>query len=62
MLFANVYAMSMGFPGGSAVKNPPAMQETQVSRVGSLRLENPLEEEMAAHSIILAFLHGKSHG
>ena len=34
------------------VKNPPAMQET---RVQSLGRENPLEEEMATHSSILAW-------
>ena len=34
------------------VKNPPAVQETQV---GSLGQEDPLEEEMAAHSSILAW-------
>ena len=43
------------YPGGSAVKNLPAMQETQVQ---SLRWEDPLEKEMATHSSILA---GKSH-
>ena len=32
------------------VKNPPAMQETQVQ---SLDLKDPLEEEMATHSSIL---------
>ena len=36
-----------GFPGGSAVKNMPAMWETQV---GSLGWEDPLEEGMATHS------------
>ena len=34
------------------VKNPPAMQETQV---GSLDQEYPLEKEMATHSSILAW-------
>ena len=34
------------------VKNPPAMQETWV---GSLGWEDPLEEEMATHSSILAW-------
>ena len=34
------------------VKNPPAMQEMQV---GSLGQEDPLEEEMATHSGILAW-------
>jgi len=41
----------VGFPGGSAVKNPPAMQET---RVRSLGREDPLEEGMATHSSTLA--------
>ena len=34
------------------VKNPPAMQETQV---GSLGPEDPLKEGMASHSSILAW-------
>ena len=42
----------MGFPSGSVVKNPPAMQETQVR---SLSQDYPLEEEMATHSSILAW-------
>ena len=33
------------------VKNLPAMQETQVPSLG---WEDPLEEDMATHSIILA--------
>ena len=37
------------------VKNPPAMQETQKTWVGSLGQEDPLKEEMAAHSGILAW-------
>ena len=37
--------------GGSAVKAPPATQET---RVWALGWEDFLEEEMAAHSSILA--------
>ena len=41
-----------GFPGVSAVKNPPAMQQTLV---GSLVLEDPLEEGMATHSNVLAW-------
>ena len=31
----------MNFPGGSGVKNPPVMQETQVQSLGQ---EDPLEE------------------
>ena len=42
----------MGFPGGSAVKNLPAMQETWVLSLGR---EDPLEKEMATHSSILAW-------
>ena len=44
-----------GFPDGSAVKNPPAMQEIQEMWVRSLGREDPLEEEMATHSRILAW-------
>ena len=39
-------------PGGSGVKNLPAVQETHVR---SLRREDPLEEGMATHSTILAW-------
>ena len=42
----------MGFPSASAVKNPPAMQDTQVRSLGQ---EDPLEKEMATHSSILAW-------
>ena len=41
-----------GLLGGSVVKNPPATQETQVPSLG---WEDPLEEEMATHSRILAW-------
>ena len=44
--------MCLGFPGGSALKNPPAMQELQV---WSQSWEDPLEEDMATHSSILAW-------
>ena len=37
------------------VKNPPAIQETQETWVRSLGREDPLEEEMATHSSILAY-------
>ena len=43
------------FPSGSVVKNPPAMQELQVTLVRSLGQEDPLEEDMATHSSILAW-------
>ena len=34
------------------IKNPPAMQESQVRSLGQ---EDPLEKEMATHSSILAW-------
>ena len=47
--------IDMGFLCGSGIKNLPTMiknlQETQVQPVGS---EDPLEEGMATHSIIIA--------
>ena len=42
----------VGFPGGSAVKNLPAMQEMQVRSLG---WEDLQEEGMATHSSILAW-------
>ena len=44
-----------GFPGGSAVRNPPAMQELQETWVQSWDQDDPLEEGMAIHSSILAW-------
>ena len=38
--------------GGSVVKHPPAMQETQVRFLGQ---EDPLEKGMATHSSILSW-------
>ena len=43
------------FPGGSEIKNLPAMQELQEMRVQSLGWEDPLEEGVAAHSSILTW-------
>ena len=37
------------------VKNLPAMQDTEETRVQSLGQEDPLEKEMATHSFILAW-------
>ena len=42
----------VGFPSGSVVKNPPAMQETEVPSLGR---RDPLEKELATHSSILAW-------
>ena len=53
ILLFNQYDIQRGFAGGSVVKNPPAMQETQEVRVQSLDWEDPLEKEMATHSVFL---------
>ena len=42
--------VTRGFPGGSVVKNPPAMQETHLPTLGQ---EEPLEKGMATHSSVL---------
>ena len=41
-----------GLPGGSVVKNPLVIQEMQFPSLGR---EDPLEEEMATHSSIIAW-------
>ena len=46
--FALVHVGVLGFPGGS-------VQETQEMLIWSLGQEDPLEEEMALHSSILAW-------
>ena len=43
---------NLGFPDGSVLKKLPAMQETQV---WFLEQEDPLEEDMAIHSKIIAW-------
>ena len=43
------------FPGGSAAKNLPAMQELQEMWILSLGQEDRLEEGMATHSSVLAW-------
>ena len=46
------YTHFISFPGGSVVKNRPASAEDQVQ---SLDQKDPLEEEIATHSSILAW-------
>ena len=45
----------MGFPDGSVVESLPVMQETQETWGESLGWEDPLKEEIATHSSILAW-------
>ena len=51
-LFFKVVLGHQGFPGGSVVKNLPAIQETWVRSLG---WEDPVEEGMATNSSILAW-------
>ena len=52
----------MNIPGGSVVKNAPAIQETWETWVQSLGWEDPLEQEMAARSSTLAWRIPKDRG
>ena len=55
---AEWYSM-LGFPGGSVVKNLPAVQETQETRVQSLGQEDPWRRKW---QLIPVFLPAESHG
>ena len=44
-----------GFPGGSVIKDLPAMQESQEMQFRSLSQKDSLEKEMATDSSILAW-------
>ena len=46
------FHLATGFPGGSAIKNLPAMWEMWVQYLGR---EDPLEEGMAIHSSFLVW-------
>ena len=48
-MFCFLIYRTVGFPGDSVVKNPPATQETRVQSPGQ---EDPLEEDMTTHSSI----------
>ena len=45
----------MGFPSGSAVKNPPAMQELQEMQVRFLGRKDLTEEDIRTHSSVVAW-------
>ena len=51
-VFQIKFHWNTGFPGGSDIKNLPAIQET---RVPSLGREDPLEKDVVTHSGILAW-------
>ena len=49
------HCVKWNFLSGSVVETPPAMHEPQETQVGSLGLEDPLQEGMATHSSTLAW-------
>ena len=49
------YSESVGFPNGSAVKNPSAMQEMKETWARPLGQEDPLEKGMATHLSMLTW-------
>ena len=51
-LFYSLLFTRLSFPSGSAVKNPPAVQETQETDL-TPGWEDPLEEGMTIHSSVL---------
>ena len=48
----NLINFVRAFPGGTVVKTHLSVQETQETWVWSLGQEDPMEEEMATHSIL----------
>ena len=53
--FGEIHRIWEGFPGGSVVKGPPAVQKMQETRARSRGREGPREEGMATHSSIRAW-------
>ena len=55
LFFSHFMGCLWGFPGGSVVNNPLAMQQMQETQFRSRCQEDPLEEGMAIHSSILVW-------
>ena len=55
LVYTHICYCCMDFQVAQRVKNPPAMPETQEIWAWSLGWEDPLEEEVATHSSILAW-------
>ena len=54
-LHLGYYKIFRGFPGGSVIKDPPANAGDEGDTGSALGQEDPLEEEVAAHSSVLAW-------
>ena len=63
-LISHMQELTVDFPGGAAIRNPPAMQELQEMQVQCLSQEDLLEKELAgsAGQPTPVFLPGESHG
>ena len=60
MVLIRPLSWTLGFPGSKVVKNPPVKAEDTGDEIRSLGQEDPLEQERATHSIILAWkVHGQ---
>ena len=57
-----VIIIAEGFPGGSAVKNSPVIQEPMEAQVQSLGREDPLEEGLTTQSSILGLKNPMDRG
>ena len=55
LLYLQEGPQQVGSPGGSVIKNLRPTRETQEMRVPCRGLADPLEEEMATYSCILAW-------
>ena len=56
----SIYTHCGASPMAQQVKNPPAVQEPREMQVCSLGWEDPLKEELASHSSVLAWeIHGQ---
>ena len=53
--FGTIYLIYLASQVAQWVKNPSAMQETEATQFCSLGQEDPLKEDMATHSSILAW-------
>ena len=53
--FPDGVTSTLGSPDDSVVKNLPVTQDLQETQIRCLGWEDPLEEEMAIHSSVLAW-------
>ena len=54
ILIVNLFSITLGFPDGSVVKESACSAEAAEATCLIIGFEDPLEEEMATHTSILA--------